>query len=422
MPVRGKAVIIGGGTVYHVRPHLALSAPAYGATARAMEGNLLALGWDLEVYLTKMAGGRTLETNADIQNLIEKQIIPDTDVKLLIMNAALCDFEGNVIHPYDVTAPMPIEDSGKDQPRLKTSGGTHYLALQPAAKVISLIRKERKDIFLVGFKTTAGATREAQYLEGLELLKKSSCNLVLANDVHTRKQMIITPEQAIYGENVSRSNALVQLAEMATSRANLKFTRSTVVEGSPVAWASPEVPEALRVVVDHMIARGAYKPFLGKTVGHFAVKVGEGQFLTSIRKTNFNELDKTGLVRVESQDDDHVIAYGARPSVGGQSQRIIFREHGGVDCIFHAHIPLRENPADDIPVRPQWGVECGSHQCGANTSEGLKDFGGIKAVMLDQHGPNVVFRRDTDPEQVIRFIEANFDPEKSTDGILTSVG
>lgn len=29
-----KIHIIGGGTVAHVRPHLALSAPAYGATVR----------------------------------------------------------------------------------------------------------------------------------------------------------------------------------------------------------------------------------------------------------------------------------------------------------------------------------------------------------------------------------------------------
>lgn len=418
MPVKGKAVIIGGGTVYHVRPHLALAAPAYGATARAMEGNLLAQGWDLEVYLTKMAGGQTLETNADIQRLIEDVILPDPEVKLVVMNAALCDFEGSILTPGYAT----MTPNGKDQPRLKSRGegdSCHSMWLSPAEKVIGRIRKERKDIFLVGFKTTASATREEQYRAGLKLLKDNSCNLVLANDVQSRKQMIITPEQAIYGEDVSRKAALMQLSEMATARANLKFTRSTVLEGNPVSWASPEVPTALRKVVDHMIARGAYKPFLGKTVGHFAVKIGEGQFLTSIRKSNFNELDKTGLVRVEAQDDDRVIAYGARPSVGGQSQRIIFREHEGYDCIFHAHIPLLPTPKDNIPVRPQWPYECGSHACGRQTSEGLKDFGGgIKAVMLDKHGPNVVFNRDADPDQVIRFIEANWDLTASTDGIL----
>ena len=51
---------------------------------------------------------------------------------------------------------------------------------------------------------------------------------------------------------------------------------------------------------------------------------------------------------------------------------------------------------------------------------GLKDFGGFKAAMLDKHGPNIVFNRDTDPDKVLRFIEANFDPTRSTDGVLAS--
>ena len=36
--------IIGGGTVNHVRPHLALSAPAYGGTARRLKELALAGG------------------------------------------------------------------------------------------------------------------------------------------------------------------------------------------------------------------------------------------------------------------------------------------------------------------------------------------------------------------------------------------
>lgn len=36
-------------------------------------------------------------------------------------------------------------------------------------------------------------------------------------------------------------------------------------------------------------------------------------------------------------------------------------------------------------------------------------YGPLKAVYLDQHGPNIVFNRDVDPEVVIAFIEANCD-------------
>jgi hypothetical protein len=67
-------------------------------------------------------------------------------------------------------------------------------------------------------------------------------------------------------------------------------------------------------------------------------------------------------------------------------------------------------------VRAQRPYECGSHECGQNTSDGLGDFGGIKAVMLDRHGPNVVFHRGVDPAIVIDFIERNFDLVARTDG------
>jgi Class II Aldolase and Adducin N-terminal domain len=162
------------------------------------------------------------------------------------------------------------------------------------------------------------------------------------------------------------------------------------------------------------VARGAYKPFLGATVGHFAVKIGEGRFLTSRRKTDFNRLSEVGLVLVEARGDHEVIAHGSRPSVGGQSQRIIFAEHPGLDCIVHFHCPKRGGSA--VPVRAQRPFECGSHECGKNTSEGLREFGGLAAVMLDQHGPNIVFSRDADPGEIIRFIDENFDLAMSTAG------
>ena len=52
-----KVVIIGGGTVSWVRNHLAVSAPAYGNTARMLEEICAAKmpTMETQVYLTKMA-------------------------------------------------------------------------------------------------------------------------------------------------------------------------------------------------------------------------------------------------------------------------------------------------------------------------------------------------------------------------------
>lgn len=400
--------IISGGTINKVRPHFALAAPAYGSVGRVLEKLAQEQFPTMDVILhqTRMAGGRrNLETVEDVARLVEG-LKDDPLTKVIIMSAAIADFEGTVNVP-----------SG----RLKTSDGDLTMQLTPSKKIIDGIRNipnkggaVRKDIFLVSFKATAGATGQEQYESALHNLKRSSSNLVFANDVENHRMMVVTPEEARYHETTNRHEALRGLVEMTELRSHLTFTRSTVIAGEPVSWSSSLVPDSLRKVVDHCIHGGAYKLFHGATVGHFAVKLDDTTFLTSRRKTNFNRLDEIGLVRIETDGPDSVVAYGSKPSVGGQSQRSIFKEHPGMDCIAHFHCPIREGSS--VPIVSQREFECGSHECGQNTSRGLSQFGAIKAVYLDQHGPNIVFPRDIDPQIVIDFIEANFDLTKKTGG------
>ncbi len=288
------------------------------------------------------------------------------------------------------------------------------LALPATNALVASIRRERKDIYLAIVRVSLNERPALMYGRGLLAQKRLGINLVLAHDVGTGHTLVIGPEQSRYHEGEDLAATTNGFAEMIALRSGLTFTRSTVVDGAPVEWSDPLVPASLRIAVDHCIAAGAYKPVNGTTVGHFAVKVGDGEFLTSRRKTNFNELNRVGLVRVRATGDDEVIAYGSRPSVGGQSQRIVFREHPDADCILHFHSPLRAG--SEVPVREQRPYECGSHECGKNTSAGLRNFGGIHAVMLEGHGPNVVFNRATNPERVIRFVEDNFDLAGRTDG------
>lgn len=471
--------IIGGGTLFHIRPHFALAAPAYGNTVwdlfNILQGTPEFEG-PVHLYTTKMAGNdyscyhvngregkltdllpyvednshsKNLETNADVAKLIDT-LVEDPAPKIIFMPVALCDFEVEHFHSNGNELSLPV---GKNQPRLKTgeviktgdvmptSVGkveftkplSYMIDLRDAEKVIKRVREKRKDIFLVGFKTTTGATPQEQFESGLSLLKKSSCNLVLANDIRTRLNMVVTPEQAPHMPTKDREQALDTLIHMALHRAEGHFTRSVVAEGKPVPWkANTEqlqlVPKTLQIVVDHCIKKGAYKPFLGATVGHFAFKVENNKFVTSRRGVDFNKLEEVGMVLVETLNDDRVIAYGGKPSVGGQSQRIIFNEHPDVDCIVHFHCPMK--PGARIPVREQWPFECGSHECGKNTSDGLESFemgrfnhnvsklvgrgDEVYAVMLDKHGPNIVFNRNVNPNDVIQFIDENFDLSRST--------
>lgn len=411
-----KIIVMGGGTVSHVRNHLALSAPAYGGTARKIAAELKARWWNAEWFgystelvLTKMADHKSkIETNDDVAAEISR-IIADKDVKIVFFNMALVDYDGRI----------GFAKSGKLSQRMKTSEGPVSMQIWPAEKLIGRIRKDRKDIFVVGFKTTTDRDASEMYVAGLELLKKNSLNLVLVNDTVNMANLIVVPEEAHYGSGSSRNDALFLLIEMTLNRATNTFTRSTVVPGDLVKWDSKDIPETLRKVVDHCIQQGAYKPFLGKTAGHFAVKTKDGAVLTSVRKTNFNTLE--GLVKIEATGADTVIAHGFKPSVGGQSQRIIFNEHPEADCIVHFHCPPTK--AAILPIADQWPFECGSHQCGKNTSDHLTEIGlgdghMLKVVMLDNHGPNIVFNRNVPAEKVINFINDNFNLSEKTGGVF----
>lgn len=416
-----KIVILGGGTFNHVRNHLSIAAPAFGETARALRDKFAdvlsvngidgrepkAFDYKFDLVLTKMADPTSkLVTNEDVSKYVDDLLL-DPDVKMIVFNVAMADFVGQI----------GSGESGKYSERLKTRNADgqplgYSMLLTPAPKVINKIRKERKDIFLIAFKTTCHADAQEQYLSALNLLKENSVNLVLANDTGNRRNMIVVPEESFHGMTYDRDSALDTLVDIATHRMNLHYTRSTVVEGPSVDWNGKDIPPSLRSVVNHCINRGAYKPFRGNTAGHFAFKVDDKTFITSKRKTNFNNLQKVGMVKVVAENDDSVIAYGAKPSVGGQSQRIIFKEHDDVDCIVHFHCPPK---TQDVPVRLQKYFECGSHECGKNTSNGLSIVEpGIKAVYLDKHGPNIVFRRDINPHKVIDFIERHFDLTQKT--------
>lgn len=431
-----KIHIIGGGTVYHVRPHLALSAPAYGATAR----NLAVLCEKLDdiehpkrevrLHLTKMAGGDKLETNADIDELLTK-LVASKETKVIFLTAALCDFEGSIgkynggitdfLKPEDLWDATP---SGKTQQRLKTADGKQQLLLTPADKLIGKIRKQRKDIYLVGFKTTASATEDQMYLAGLDLLKKNHCNLVLVNDVHTHLNLIVAPELARYAVTHDREEALGELVQMMNKRSRLTFIRTTVEKGDLIPWDSDKVPASLRTVVDWCADKGAYKPFNDVTVGHFAFREEWNTLISSRRRQNYNRRECRDLVRVNFVraigviHEEMMVAYGAKPSAGTRSQFEVLNtwyDNDQYDCIVHFHCPLK--PGSKVNVRPQKDLECGSHECGVNTYKGITKFGNLAAVMLDKHGPNIIFRKDIDPQEVIKFIDENFDLSVRSDGM-----
>ncbi|MDB4330457.1 hypothetical protein N9948_01915 [bacterium] len=463
--MKQKIYVISGGTVQHVAPHFAVCAPAYGTVGGDLAGIInnyfythldpnIAEKYEVFYLKTRMtgrhhsifeegileqAGLKHLETNEDIDKLVDF-LISKKDTRCIFMASALCDFK-----PFFGT---DIKDKGenivafgKSVPRL-SSANNKVIEFEPTKKIIDKIRKERKDIFLVTFKTTAGATKEESYTKALSNLKRSSSNLVFVNDIREHHNAVVTPEEFPYWSN-SREEALTNLIYMTMKRLELSFDRTVVLDPemrfmiSDWSDKSPtKIPDNFKKIMEYLVERKAFKPFNGKTAGHFGCKILETGFalehkgknlpairLCSRRKMDHNKIfDKgEGLGIIYGKDETgNILATGGKPSVGEHTQDMIYDKFGDkVHSIVHFHSPLKVEDHPKIPQESQKEFECGSRECGLNTRKGMRElFPGIYAVHLKGHGPNIAFSKEVDHQDIINFIENHWDLDNKTGGIL----
>lgn len=411
--MKRQTYILGGGTFQPIRNHLALCAPAFGTTAKTMKE----LMPEATLILTKMADSNVnLVTNEDVERFIDTLIASDY-TGTIILNVAFCDYKA-----------LPIEgvESGIHAERLKTSEGNITVELTPTEKIIAKIRKARPDIFLVGFKTTTGKTSEEQFSIALKTMKSVKCNLMFANDVVTRNNMIITAEESIYGETTDRQKALQELVDITRMRQDLTYNKSEFIQEFSFD-IKYRTPENFQAVVQFLIDNGGFieNNSNGFTPGHFCYKDKDRHnvFFSSQRKANHNlvftegmsevsvvwkHLDLTKAEYAEETEPTFVVRGMRKASVGARSQWLILKENPDYDCIIHTHNPLKEGSL--IPITPQRPFQCGSLECGVNTVSHLGTFGpNIKAVYLEKHGANILFKSSQDPNEVIEFIKANLE-------------
>lgn len=388
--MKKEILILGGGTFNFIRNHLALAAPAYGATAKKLNQMIP----DSKLVLTKMADPNSiLETNDDVKKFLEKEIA-NPKLGVIVMNVAVCDFEAQI-------GEVP---SGKYAKRLKTAEGNVNVDLKPSDKLLKMIRQKRPDIFLVGFKTTTGATEDEQFLTALKMMKSVKCNLVLANDVVTRTNMVITAEETIYGQSTDRDKTLKELVEMLLMRMNGTYNRTNMVdsENTPILKTPQKFQDVIKFLIDN-------KGFLenngnGFTPGHFCFRDSLTSMISSQRKANHNQVFDVGMTLVKVDEEGKFTAYGKKPaSVGARSQWILLNAFPEYDCIIHTHNPLIN--VDSLSTVDQRPFQCGSLECGMNTLTGIKDYDGIKAVFLNKHGANILFKSTDDPQKVIDFVK-----------------
>lgn len=451
-----KIFVICGGTVNHVSPHFAFCAPAYGAVGlkiynalseqikNASNGpkeysvELIPTQMALNIlpgetlmnyqYYIQKAGLKKLETNEDL-NIFIDYLISNKETRSIIMAAAVCDFEPKRIFVAgeDGEHEDTISKFGKDVKRLDSSKH-YYITSVPSKKVLPKIRQQRKDIFVVSFKTTAGVGRDETYRKGLLSLKKNSSNLVFANDIQDEINMIITPEEFPY-EAEDRNSAIKMLADITFKRINLTFEDKTILKDDLRAFPDQllkenAIPQNWYDVMQYLFANKAFKPLpdTGKTSGHFGCRVSGKEYerITSERKINHNDSFQRGMIPVYSYKNGELIVGGAKPSVGEKTQEMIYQELGDkIHSIVHFHCPIKNSGQNIIPIREQYPFECGSRECARNCVSGMTEIEpGIYAVDLKNHGPNIAFHKDVPTQNVIGFINKYWNLSDKTGGII----
>lgn len=216
--MQGTIHIFGGGTVQHVRNHFALCAPAYGTFARKLADKLRKPGllnrlldWltkdevRVQLHLTRMADhNSTMETNQDVADRV-RLVLADPSTKVIVFNVALCDYEGSI----------GSETSGKYATRLSSREGQQAVQLAPADKVLPLIRAARPDVLIVGFKTTAGDSRDSQLNKAYRQIAETGVDLVWVNDTVTRENFIVAEDLNVVtpGYECSRLELMAWLTE-----------------------------------------------------------------------------------------------------------------------------------------------------------------------------------------------------------------
>lgn len=170
--------ILGGGTFSDVTPHLSLCAKAFGTTAKELDRLAKTKGLDTRLYLTKMADSSSgLVSNSDVSAFVD-ELLEDSTITSIIFNVAMCDFVGT-IEGYSL------------QTRLTSDKEYAMRILPDTEKVLAKIKPVRPDIYLVGFKTTAGGEVGTQILKAIQQINTCSCDLVFGNDVITRRNVLV---------------------------------------------------------------------------------------------------------------------------------------------------------------------------------------------------------------------------------------
>lgn len=283
-----------------------------------------------------MSSRLTVDRSKDFHDYREKLLKlvsdPDTDVAVLTMAAS--DY-----------GPEKVEG------KISSSQKELTLKLTPLPKIISELKKSRKDIFLVGFKFLIDVPPDQLIETAYKSMLRDGQDLAVANVGRSGMRLgdmqtfIITIERGIVP--VTREELPLKLLKMIEERFSRSYyrTQQTVLPELPLA---PGVAAEFNADVKRLSQLALFDSYLAgdrREFGFVAKRCPEGTLITG-RGSSKSQADTSDLSLVTGLDETQrviqVSSTGKKASLNANIAHLIFSRRPEIDYIVHAHIPLAE--------------------------------------------------------------------------------
>jgi phosphopantothenoylcysteine decarboxylase / phosphopantothenate---cysteine ligase len=194
--LKGKKVLITAGpTIEYIDPVRVITNKSTGKTGVLLASEFISAGSKVTLIYgpgieipPKGAKVIQVQTSSEMRDALRKELRQKFDI--VILAAAVSDY----------TPEKPSKTKIKsDLPKIT-------LKLKKVPKIIDDIKKIQKNIFLVGFKAETSISKEDLIRKARKMLKESGCDLVIANDIGSKK----------YRENPDYNNVISVNSETAT--------------------------------------------------------------------------------------------------------------------------------------------------------------------------------------------------------------
>ncbi len=193
--LRGKKVLLTAGpTIEYIDPVRVITNQSSGKTGVLLASELVSAGAKVTFIYgpgtkppPKGAKVIRVETSQEMLNAVRKEMKQKFDI--VILAAAASDYT--------------LEKSSKT--KIKSDREKMVLKLRRIPKIIDVIKKIQKDVFLVGFKAETNLAREKLISMSRKKLRESKADLIIANDVGLKYKrnpdynnvIIVEPKKAV---------------------------------------------------------------------------------------------------------------------------------------------------------------------------------------------------------------------------------